>query len=425
MAREFCECAANWRIELVRLTTGEVLKVIIPQQFEFEMVFLDVGRGNITFNRHGVVPFSNRSDESFVSMLQMYPRSVGIYFSRTAGGTATPAEPTAMFGGMIETFTGNSNGTVTLGFNELHAYLDYRQIRSDLVFTGIDQNFIGAALVDYTNGDNPVGSIDPIPGPGTILSGDPGPAVSAFFRDRTYLAKDRKVIGDAVREFTQIIDGPVYRLWHTRPAPGIFLPTWESVMSFSDEWLQDEPFPVIAWHHLNDLSFDMDGNGTANLVDAFGDPLEDGTPLIETAWAGSTYGDMPRYDAAPTFDGVSVPSTLSDHAHGYRRDHSDLAGNLQLSLSGLDYGTAAGELTLSIDDLVPGNEVSLDITSPHWSIKGGYTFPTSSAHPKIGRLSVAVDLEGPEKVTVQVMDEAMSNLVIPRDSELQTCWDCF
>ena len=133
---------------------------------------------------------------------------------------------------------------------------------------------------------------------------------------------------------------------------------------------------------------------------------------------------MPRYDAAPTFDGVSVAATLFDQAQGYYDDHADLAGDIRLFFSGLDYGTAAGDITLTIEDLRPGNEVALDITSPHWSIKGGYTFDTSDAHPIIGRLSVAVGLEGPEKVTAQIMQEEMSSLVIPNDDELEVCWDC-
>src|SRR3546814_21028659 len=68
MAVDVCECAANWRIELVLLTTGEVLKVIIPTQFEFEMVYLEAGRGSISFNRHGVEPFAGRTDPAYVKM---------------------------------------------------------------------------------------------------------------------------------------------------------------------------------------------------------------------------------------------------------------------------------------------------------------------------------------------------------------------
>ncbi len=422
MAADFCECAANWRIELVRLTTGEVLKVIIPTQFEFEMVYLEAGRGTISFNRHGVQPFSNRSEAGFLQMLQMYPKSVGIYFSRTAGGSATPAVPVPMFGGIIETFEGTSDGTVTLGFNEIQSYLDSRSIRSDLVFTAQDQRAIAQALVEYASGTNVLGgSVDPILGPGIQLIGGQGGA-GAFNRNRTYLAVDRKFIGEALREFVAIIDGPVYSMSHSRQT---ITDVWTSEMLFRDTWFQGSPFPVIAWHHLTDLKFTMDGNGTANLVDAFGEPAADGTPLIQTFWPGGTFGSMPRYDAAPTFDTVSVASTLFDQAEGYHSDHADLAGNIQLSLSGLDYGTAAGAPTLTIEDLTPGNEVSLDIVSPHWAIKGGYTVPLSTAQPKIGRLSVAVGLEGPEQITVQIMEEQMSRLVIPNDADLETCWDCF
>lgn len=420
---DFCECAANWRVEMVLLTTGEILKVVVPVSFEFETVFLQVGRGSITFNRHGTIPFGNRTDAEFFQMLQMYPRAVGIYFARTAGGTATADDPTPQFGGIVETFEGSSDGMVTLGFNEIQSYLDHRQIRSDLVFTNIDQNVIGASLVDYANGDNIVGSIDPIAGPGIQLVGNTSGPLT-IDRDRTYLAVDRKPLGEAINEFIQVIDGPVYRLIHFRNVLVGPSQDWGSMMVFSNEWEQDEPYPVIAWHHLTDLNFTMDGNDTANLVDAFGRPDPDGTALIETFWPGGTIASMPRYDAAPTFDTVSDASTLFDHAHGYHADHHDLAGNLQLMFSGLDYGTADGPVTLTIDDLVPGNEVSLDIQSPHWSIRGGYSIPASSAQPRIGRVSIAVGVEGPEQVTVQIMEEEFSRLVIPNDDDLDNCVDC-
>lgn len=424
MATDFCECAANWRIELVLLTTGEVLKVIVPTQFEFEMVYLDTGRGTISFNRHGVEPFSGRTDASYIKMLQMYPKAVGIYFARTAGGTATPANPVPMFGGVVETFDGSSDGMVTLGFNEIQAYLDSRMIRSDLVFSTIDQNVIGASLVDYANGNNVAGgSVDPIAGPGIQLIGNTSGPLT-IDRDRTYLAVNRKFIGEAIREFVQIINGPVYRLVHFRNALIGSTQDWQSMMIFSNDWEQDTPFPVITWHHLNDFKFRMDGNGLANLVDAFGQPADDGTPLIETFWPGGTVANMPRYDAAPTFDTVSVASTLFDQAHGYHSDHADLAGNIQLFLSGLDYGTAAGDHTLTIDDLTPGNEVSLDIVSQHWAIRGGFTPDLPEAAPRIGRLSVAVGLEGPEEVTVQIMEEEMNRLVIVGEADNEPCWDC-
>lgn len=418
-----CECAANWRIEMVLLTTGDVLKVVVPTSFEFEKVFQEPGRGSIMFNRHGTVAFGNRADPEFFQMLQMYPRAVGIYFARTAGGAATPDDPIPMFGGIVETFQGHSDGMVTIGFNEIQKYLDYRNIRSDLLFTAVDQNVIAASLVDYANGTNIAGgSVDPIAGPGIQLGGNTSGPLT-INRDREYLAVDRKTIGEALREFIAIINGPVYRLEHARNFL-VVSSGWGTLMTFSNEWEQDEPFPVIAWHHITDLSFAMDGNDLANLVDAYGRPAADGTPLVETFWTGGTIANMPRYDAAPTYDTVTTSATLFDQADGYHADHHDLAGDLRLMFSGLDYGTADGSTTLTIDDLVPGNEVSLDISSPHWAIKGGYTIEFSDAQPRIGRVSVAVGLEGPEQVTVQIMEEEMSRLVVSNDDELDICRDC-
>src|SRR3546814_7970170 len=95
--------------------------------------------------------------------------------------------------------------------------------------------------------------------------------------------------------FIQCLDGPVDRLEHSRNFS--VTADWGTIMTFSNVWEQDAPFPLIAWHHLTDFKFTMDGNGLANLVDAFGQPAEDGTPLIETYWPGGTFVNMPRYDA--------------------------------------------------------------------------------------------------------------------------------
>src|SRR3546814_11217903 len=87
-------------------------------------------------------------------MLQMYPQSVGIYFARTAGGAATPADPIPMFGGIIETFEGSSAGMVTLGFNEIQSSLDSSMNRSDLLLPTLDQTVIEALSVDLANENN-------------------------------------------------------------------------------------------------------------------------------------------------------------------------------------------------------------------------------------------------------------------------------
>src|SRR3546814_1328400 len=88
-------------------------------------------------------------------------------------------------------------------------------IRSDLVFSTIDQNVIAASLVDYANGNNITGgSVDPVAGPGIQLVGNTSGPLT-IDRDRTYVGNERKFLGEAIRDFIQILAGPVYRLEHS------------------------------------------------------------------------------------------------------------------------------------------------------------------------------------------------------------------
>lgn len=416
---DVCECAANWRIELTNLLTGGVTHTITPVSFEFEAVFLEPGRGSITFNRRGN---SAELDAGYVSASDTMPRTTGIFFSRIAGGAATPHAPVHMFGGYVETCEGNSDGTVTLGLAEMHKYLDYRLIRSDLTFTAESQTAIGANLVLYARGENfDGGSVDPSPALGIPLIG--GFGISAFNRDRQYLTKDRPVIGDMIRQLVGVEDGPVYELAHfrqTTPVPGL-TENWFSELGFFDEIDQPSPAKFIHWDHVTDFKIKTDGNDMANQVDAFGEPNADGTPRIATANSGLAF--EPRYDAAPTFSGITNLVTLGQQAAGYQSDHMFAALDMQLNFTGLDYGTGPGSHTLSIDDLVPGRHVNVDIDSPNWKIEGGPDMPDAGTHiPTMGRVSVAVGQEGAEQVTVQLtLDSFPGNMLSAQPTE---CVDC-
>src|SRR3546814_13990958 len=104
---------------------------------------------------------------------------------------------------------------------------------------------------------------------------------------------------------------------------------WRSVMRFSDEVEQFTDIKTVEWSQLTDLSVGIDGNELANVIDAFGDPEEDGTPRIFTA-PNPAAGFLPRFDAAPTFSGVSSLVTLNQHAFGYQNDHYGTTSDLRL-----------------------------------------------------------------------------------------------
>lgn len=418
-----CECAANWRVELVELTTGQALVVIIPLSFEFETDFLLAGRGSITFHRKGVgLPESLLAgntaflNEQYIPLLNMYPKRMGIYISRLAGGAATPLAPVPMFGGIVDTLSGTSAGFITLGFTEIQSYLDTRLIRSDLVFTAVDQTDIAEQLVLYARGENTLGgSTDPETIFGIELYGDSNPTIGTN-RDRTYLAKDRPFIGEMLRQLIGVLDGPVYQMSHVRGAGGI----WTSTMEFYDE-IPQTVVKTISAANLTDFSVNLEGKDIGNLADAMGAADLDGVRLIATNnAAGDLAASMPRYDATPVFDTVSDPVVLQSHAFGYTRDHYDVAAQFQFMFSGLEYGGPNDIDTLDIGDLIPGNEVEIDVHSQNWRI---LTVGLAETVARIGRVAVSVPQEGTESVSIQVVSNNMS-AIATQDGFFYPCVDC-
>lgn len=415
---QVCACAPNWRVELTDLLTGAITHTVIPVSFEFESAFLEAGRGTITFNRRGNNP---QVTSAFISASDCMPRTTGIFFQRLHGGGATPNNPVNMFGGYVETFDGNSDGTITLGFVEMQKYLDYRMIRSDLTFTAESQVSIARDLVMYARGENiNGGSVDPSPSLGIPLIG--GFGATAFNRDRTYLGQDRPVIGELLKQLIGVEDGPIYQMFHYRTAgiPGL-TDNWYSEMGFFDTVAQDSPAKFITWDHLTDFKVNVDGNETANQIDAFGDPQDDGTPLIATA--NSPLPFEPRFDAAPSFDGVTNLITLGANAAGYQQDHMFAALGLQCHFTGLDYGSGGGIAPLSLDDLLPGYVMNVDIDSPNWRIVSGPDIPGAGTdRMTINRVSVSVGQEGPEQVTAQLMSDSFPGS--PLSAQPTDCEDC-
>lgn len=403
------ECAGNWRVELVELTSGSVVSVLVPVSFEFQSNFLTPGRGSITFHRKGVGQASDILAEMlltavYVPIIDMYPRRIGIYISRLAGGGATPLAPVPMFAGIVDKLQGSANGLVTLGFFEIQQFLTYRLIRSDLLFTAVDQTDIAAQLVLYARGENTLGgSTDPNPAVGIRLFGSSNPTLGTN-RDRQYVAAERPTIGRMIDNLLGVIGGPVYQMSHSRSALGV----WTSTMEFYDE-IPQTVIQTISAANLTDFSFALEGNELASLIDAFGEPAADGTPLIATDDAtGNLLMSMPRYDATPGYPTVSDPNELAENAQGYAVEHLDVAAEFQFMFSGLDFTGPNGLDPLDIGDLVPGNQIYLDVHSQNWRIVADESLPT--ALTRIGSVSVSVPQEGTEQVSAQVIAEGMDNI---------------
>src|SRR3546814_16321107 len=104
---DICECAANWRIEIVDLLSGVVTHTITPISFEFETAFLEAGRGTITFDARAA---ELTGGQIILNLGENSPSQAGIYFARIHGGAATPEGPVNMFGGLPKALQSTSDG---------------------------------------------------------------------------------------------------------------------------------------------------------------------------------------------------------------------------------------------------------------------------------------------------------------------------
>lgn len=304
---------------LCDLVTGSIHRTIDFVQASFEPIADQPGRGSIVFHREGI------------AMRDMYPHQTMIVFERLINArTPIPsnidgAVPDAVsdFIGIVETFSMGLDGLVTLGLSEIDRYFDYRLIRHTLTYNDIEQTDLLGRLFRY--GTN-YSTVDPDP---NSINLRPFVYPSSITRDRTYAHGERKNLGEAIRQLTNIIDGPSYYTTGFRLGE-----TWiPSIITYDDSTPQviDKSIATFDLGQMSDVSLELDGNDQALLVDALGaDRNMDGTPMIRTA-AGALL-NFPQYHEAIAFPDVTNNSTLDEHALGHLLSHRDLSPRLSFTV---------------------------------------------------------------------------------------------
>lgn len=411
-----CECAQNWRLELVFWGTGETLATIVPESFEFQSVYQEHGSATVRFNMRGVTPPQNEINNNgwfrvngIENLFTAYPGDCGIVIQRVAGGNASFETPAVMFSGIIDTLRVNSSGDIDVGLVEITEYLERRVLRNDVEFTGEPQTEIAASLVNYALFGNfnfpPSGA--PIDDQweedrnvqlfGTVTS-------SSITRDRTYDSTERPTIWELLKNLMQISDGPEYRLAYSRTSGG-----WLGFMIFVDPGTFSSTVPTIHWSEVVDAELTLERRNRTTLIEVFGRDTRVTRTLLDADIDLAFFQDgrFVRHDDTRTYDAESI-SALEDWGDGYVIDHYDPASFLRLSFSGLEYSEV-----LSLDDFVPGDPVNVRLAArtgePPWLFLGGPdilagTSPDVSADDmRFGTVSVSVPNEGPERVTVEVI----------------------
>lgn len=311
-----CACGNDWRFEAVDLRSGIVIDVLHPQSADFETLLNDPGQGSL------------RLATRDVAVRSIWPHLTCVYCLRISGGAASPANPVAEFAGLIEEISADNNGATNVGMKGIEQYLNHRMMREKATFQQMNQNLIGAALVQLAADE----------GIQLTASGDPSFAMANGhgLRDRTYESWDRKFIGEAIKQLTEVIEGPDWITTHTRTA-GV----WSSHMTFMDIAGVVRELTLRSDIESHEYGLQVDANDHATLVDALGEGEEQD---MLTALAKDNTGVYPRFDASPAWKDVSVLNTLQEHADGYLEEHREPIAIPSVEISGFDIDPTTIEL---------------------------------------------------------------------------------
>lgn len=394
-----CRCADHWQVFLARayisgegtgdpLGGAEVTQVLDFITLDFQKSFSQPGQGTVSFYRSGTFgsPASSVLSQQFVTMEEMYPHKNLVFVVRMAGPGATPTAPKVEFAGLIETVDIAINGVVTLGFNEITKYLDYRtmfasNVEENWTYNNVQQTEIAANIVNVLvfEGNGAYGPTG-IGTEGIPLWGVANPNIGVP-RDRTYLGADFKNVGEAVQQLTQVINGPIYEVVTVRNELGRF----RTEMRFSDA-LEVEDIAFINRSDVVDYTLNLDGNEHATRIIGTGAQVSEDSdlPLIEEANLDPV--GFPGYDATPSWTDVSVPATLQEHVEGYAADHHDLTGSCSVVLAGIEHP--------GMNYLRPGYPIEIFIQGTD------LTFVSIEGNTTIDTVSVSVSAES-ETVTVE------------------------
>ena len=287
-----CPCGPGWRVEVCNLRTGVVRGVLLPVAMDFQTMLNQFGRGTLTLPVRAV------------RALDVWPDFTSVYITRE---NMDPANDDCLFAGIVRQVTGN-NGTVSVGMDSIESYLWRRRLQRDLSFSSVGQNQIAAALVAETVA-NGIPLTSTAQTPGTV-------------RTRDYLEADRAYIGPLLEQFTESLDGPSWRLEHTRTS-GV----WSTRIVFADSVGDDRDTVLKGDREASDYGLDLNSEDHATWVDGFNQATP---PLTSHADDLTIY---PEFDADPTFD-APLQVTLDEQTQGYLNLRGDISAVPSFTIPG-------------------------------------------------------------------------------------------
>lgn len=248
-----CNCANDWRIELLDIETGERIRYVNPKSWSFEQALNETGSGSITLPIRAYTP----SD--------IWPRTRQVAFTRIAGAGADPLNPICEWVGQVDDAQLDSGGDITLGLKHAETILANHLIRPTETYTGVDQTEIGATIVNNAStGTQITATFD----------------ASAYTRDRVYFANEDVIRLEAVQQLTQVINGPDYIVTHPAITGG-----WSTNLHFVDYAGDTTAKPLNARRGVSSYSLSVSTDEHANVLVGRGNGISN----VQNQSAGSLY----------------------------------------------------------------------------------------------------------------------------------------
>lgn len=298
-----CACGSDWIIYSCDLKTGRIRAVLHPLSFDFEDRLNNYGPGSLMLATKDV------------RIRDIWPHLTSVYFARVSGPGATPTEPVVEWGGLIEMVEASDTGTTTVGLKAIEGYAEHRSIRDDLSWPNNGLTEVAAGLITYIQPN------------GIPLTAEWTPSFRSN-RQRNYKAYNRKYVGEAITDLTQVIDGPDWETVHTKTGG-----SFSTQMIFRDYVGVDRDIILQSDREAQGYNLIVDAKDHATLVDAIGSGEEEDMLIASVQDPADIY---PEFDATPAWKDVTQSGTLYEHAYGYLTDYQEPFATPQVSVFGLE-----------------------------------------------------------------------------------------
>lgn len=365
-----CSCGSNWIVEVCDLASGQVRRVLHPLSMTWQTQLNASSTGSLTFATRDL------------AVRDIWPGLTSVYISRVTGPDASDETPVCEFAGYISEIQATDDNTTQVGMESIDKYLWRRTIKETVRWTDIPQTVIGQELVQLAapNGIPLYAEAD----------------ATQQVRDRQYDHWEYKVIGEAVEQLTNVINGPDWEMRHDRVDGH-----WSSTMIFRDWVGEDRGVELRSDIELSAYSITIGMEDMATWVDAVGEGEEEDQVHVTAVDPSGIY---PEFDAVPAWVDVSRVTTLQSHADGYLQQNREPDARPAVTISGLD----------------PLNIRNGDTVGIHTDF-GPITYHGKA---RVFSISWGLDTDSPEQRTLEVVPLDRASQTILNQEPSDVCGSC-